>query len=641
MIEPELFITKMENRWVNQLGNVSSSALRKVWKQLADIFNTHIQNHTSTTKRKQWTVLQPPTGSGKTQGTVVYCSLLSTLFKDEDHPGVLIITRLREDAEAIANQINTATGSYSAIAYHSKRKSEVKLKDLCKWPVVVITHRAYELALDYLGQDGTIQDTWPYFHDWKEGTRSLVVIDEALDIIEHSQASLDGLRQTLGVIPQGIRKKYPEEVAAIEYMVDLLDEIENKTSGSQSPEFIARTDKLRIHETPDFTALRAAMMDFIKYDNLIGKDDEIERRRLANIHDKRLLSLHNIFRSWTYYARCESQHTFNTARLLVPEDVKGAVVLDATATSNVMYQLFDEAQVIVPPPHSRTYRNVTLHVSRGHKVGKRYMSQNADTVSAELISELNTKLKDRKVFICTHKPIEHCLVAKATNFELKTGHWGAVDGVNHWKDCDAAVMFGLPYRPDTWTANVFMALQGAQTTEWLRSEDNRSWGEHTDIRQALKTGQMITNLVQAINRVRCRKTIDSDGNCEATDIFILLPDNSLSDELIEGIKREMPDIQVEDWNIKAAKSKEKQPKASRYEEALKKYIENMEVGRKSIGAVRQSLGASSKTMERLRAKLRDSSSSVSTVMQDNSVSYVTQGKGRASKTWLVKEWTTS
>ena len=151
---------------------------------------------------------------------------------------------------------------------------------------------------------------------------------------------------------------------------------------------------------------------------------------------------------------------------------------------------------------------------------------------------------------------------------MKTGHWGKVDGSNEWKDCNTAVIFGLPYRPDTWSANVFMACQGPQETEWLRGEE-RSFNGHVDIRQSLKTGQMIVDIVQAINRVQCRKVIDDQGNCPETDIYMLLPKGHLAEEILQGIRHEMPEINIiEDWDYLSQKHKQKRPRRSNHESAL-------------------------------------------------------------------------
>jgi len=57
-----------------------------------------------------------------------------------------------------------------------------------------------------------------------------------------------------------------------------------------------------------------------------------------------------------------------------------------------------------------------------------------------------------------------------------------VDGSNDWKDYDTVVIFGLPYRPKNSFENLFQAFQGSQSTEFLNSQGNRPFKEHSDFR---------------------------------------------------------------------------------------------------------------------------------------------------------------
>ena len=630
MIDPREFTNEMEKYWSRKLGNVPSEALRKVWFQQAKVFGRYA---IGITHRDEWTVLQPPTGSGKTQGTIVYCSMLPKVAGDS-HPGVLIVTRLKTDADQIAEQINALSEEKQAVAYHSGTKDRLKITDLKKHPVLVITHRAYELALDLLGQDGRIQQTWSFFYDWKDKNRRLVVIDEALDIVEHSQAALEGLRQTEATLSQSIRKRFPVEVQCLNEVVDILDSYEKRTRKEKVKEHRILESLIKEGTVPDFTALRQIMREEIRYDQLLCKTDNLEQQRLRELHDSRIRDLNNIIKSWIYYAHTEYQPTLNTARLLVPDNVQGAVVLDATASSNVLYDLFKPAEVISPPPGSRNYQNVTLHVSRGHKVGKRFMKNKAKELSRELIGELNERLgENRKVFICTHKDVEPVLDSYEPRFNLMTGHWGAVDGSNDYRDCDTAVIFGLPYRPNTWSANVFMALEGPQATEWLQESDKRSWKGYEDIRKSLKNGQIITSIIQAINRVRCRKVTDPEGNCPDTDIYLMLPDDGIAEEILEGIKKEMPWIKTREWNFSSAK---RQVKRSNHESALSKFIINMNIGRQAISIVKRTLGMSNATCERLISRMKDERSDLYKAMTKVGAKYISEGP--AKRAFIVKEW---
>lgn len=632
MIDPNTFVNEMERHWLTRLGNVSSPALRQVWQQLANAFNDHIADHENPKRRSRWTVLQPPTGSGKSQGTAVYCGLLSRMLQVHEHPGVLIVTRLIADADLVAHEVNTQAGREVAASYHSE--SVHKLSDMQHFPVLVITHRAYELALDRLGKDGSIQQTWPYFHNGPNGTRKLVVIDEALDIVEHSQGELEGLRQTLAALPQNVQQQFPYEASAIKAVCEIMERMEaiNKTRGAPEKEKMLLKRMVTQGTPPNFDGLRAALHG-IAFDYQTGRKDPLERERLRKMHDARIKALHNIFRSWVYYARVETAHTLNTACLLIPDDTKGAVVLDATASSNVLYELFDDAQVLIPPEGSRNYQNVTLHVSRGHKVGKVYMRNNAPEVTQRLLANLNEHLAGRKVFVCCHKDVEPILASHGAAFEMMTGHWGSVDGSNAYRECDTAVIFGLPYRPDYWTANVFFALRGPQDTPWLTGTE-RPFGEHKDIRNALKVGQMVVEIVQAINRVRCRKVIDELGNCPETHIYILLPNDAVADEILSGIVHEMPGVQVKAWELDAAK---RGVRRSNHEAALMTFIKNLDVGRYAVTHIRNVLGISATAWNHIAPKLRDDAEQLAQALRTAGVRYEVSRAGKTSRAFLIKD----
>lgn len=287
------------------------------------------------------------------------------------------------------------------------------------------------------------------------------------------------------------------------------------------------------------------------------------------------------------------------------------------------------------PPNARSYRNVTLHVSKGHAVGKTTLLKKIKDEGPKLISNLQRELAPyRKVFLCCHKWVEPQLKGYDTGFaQFDTSHWGAVDGENRWKDFDTAVIFGLPYRDRVWSANTFMALHGPQPTEWLNAEGNRPFQSYPDIRHALEVGQLVVNLVQAVNRTRNRKVIDAQGNCPPADIYILLPGDATGEEVLEGIEREMPGLKVVDWNYTAARRK---PRRSNFEEALVSYAGVMQAGVRSASDIRRDLGIPHATWDRLVAKMKDQTSELSGRLLKQGVRYTVTGNGKRLRAHLAK-----
>jgi hypothetical protein len=128
---PSIFVAAMSKHWTQKLNNVSSPALCATWDQLAHTFDRQIVAH-GTPEGQRWKVLQPATGTGKTQGLAVYCSLLDAA----DHPGVLIVTRLKTQADGIAADINAMAGKPgTALAYHGDNR--VPVTELPLSPVLI------------------------------------------------------------------------------------------------------------------------------------------------------------------------------------------------------------------------------------------------------------------------------------------------------------------------------------------------------------------------------------------------------------------------------------------------------------------------------------------------------------------------
>lgn len=634
IIETNAFIQTMDKHWTETLGNISSTNLHKAWIQIASAFNSHIESHDNPNAVDTWTVLSPPTGSGKSQGTAVYCSMLSKLPL-HDRVGTLIVTRLKTDADSMANTINTLAGKQAAIAFHTDSK-DIPLSDLWQFDVVVITHKAYELALDKLGSHGQIQQTWGFFHQYgNEGnSRKLVVIDESLDIVEESQGNLEGLRQTLAAIPQALREKHLTAVQGINTLVGVLESMTSSTEGISTQEAILLGDCIQQGSPPDYSELRADLRK-VRFDLQNGKSDTYECGRMLQIHDNRIKQIDTIFRSWSYYAKLpNSGHTLNTARLLVPDNSKGAVVLDATAIHDVIYELFDKVELIVPPVGVRNYSNVNLHISYGHKQGKVYMRNNAKELCDTLVNELSTVIpSNSNVFVCCHKDTEAILKTyEPERFKLSVGHYGAVDGSNEWRDCDTAVIFGLPYLPDTWTANAYFALQGVKDTEWLQS-DSRPYGNHLDIRDALKTGHIVSSVVQAINRIRCRKVTDNLGNCPNANVYLMLPKGAGGKAILEGILKSMPRVNLKEWTFTGATRKLRR---SNYEEALTTFAKNMYTGKEPCSTLKKTLGIPQSTWDRLVVKLTDKTSDLNAILTALGVSYITARSGSSTKAYLAK-----
>jgi hypothetical protein len=223
-LSPVHFANAMEARWTSVLKNKASPALRSLWTHMAGAFGGHILRHDDPEHRTKWVVLDPPTGSGKTQGIMLYCSMMANIPADR-HPGVLIVTRLIHDADTIAAEINKLSNKTNyAVSHHSEKGQLAPRDTLGEYPVLVITHSAYSTALSGLHDEQAFNQTWPYFYDWQGEGRRLVVVDEAPALAQQFQIGLDGLRQTYAALPQTFRDKHAVDSAVIGDLVQILEE---------------------------------------------------------------------------------------------------------------------------------------------------------------------------------------------------------------------------------------------------------------------------------------------------------------------------------------------------------------------------------------------------------------------------------
>ena len=594
-IPPDQFASAMKAHWTNPntLKNVSSPALVDLWTVMAKTFNKAIEGNDHSAINNpfaegKWMVLSPATGSGKTEGCRIYSAMQAVANLHRSSPnkvGILIVTREIEQADTLARDIQTSftelcppealkrrdtveggINSTVALARHSNAP-EVTLDDIRRTDVLVITHASYVLALDSLSRN--VQDRWSSLIEWDHGQRKLVVVDETIsNMVEEYRLELDHLTSTVGDIPHDIRDKFPGQIRLLNSVVQVLQtirekakalkEVDDDTSHSDAAVWNAAAQRapelaqawVEASKFADMSELRKA----VKADRdsraakWSGQRDAIKARSEAI--DTNLKSVQAICARWAWYARSGKFDTLNASRLVLPEPFPLDVVcLDATARQEVLWELLGKENVIRPklPEGVRSYAQVTLNVARvsGGGLGKTAMIEKGKPRLARIIQHLNKRFEgqsNRKVFMVTHKAIEHHAKDHLITFgKLSVAHWGSLDGKNEWHDHDVAVLFGLSYRMRIWANNLYQAIKGRQGTKWLQNNNV--------LRHEMEVKQLTAGIVQAMNRIRCRKTIDADGNCLPAEVFLVLKEGHEGDAILEGIRKEMPGIVAQPWDF--------------------------------------------------------------------------------------------
>jgi hypothetical protein len=454
------------------------------------------------------------------------------------------------------------------------------------------------------------------------------------NVVDESNATTENLAFVIGHIPLALRAALPEQVAVLEQVHQVLlsyvdlENVDNTMSmlwgEGNAPAGV------------DLDPLRTAMSS-LKYDRLVyGRDNPKDRARLAARVDETLRAVQASLDQFAYYAKTGEQHSINSAALAVPLNTPGPVVLDATARANFLWDLFEDRHVRPPVPvHARDYSNVTLHLARATGLGKYSMVERIKERLPRLKPALERELgPERSVFMCMHKDTEE-VVPKNYGAKFKrfaVGHWGAIDGRNTWQDFDAAVVFGLPYRPQTWSTNVFCALQGAQDDEWLKSSE---WKQYTNVRKEMEDRQLAVSVIQAINRICCRHVIDGDGNCPRADIFVVLPQDRTGEAILDAIRADMPRINVQPWDFDLDEPRVRKPRAGSSHAKLIAYMTEQLPGTVSLSVIQRELMIGKSGLKKLRETLNDKNHETTKALMALGVQYIA-GVGRGAKSYLAK-----
>ena len=618
---PDEFEQRMRVHW-QSLGNECSDALGRSWHTTATIFNRVADG----LERNRWNVLALPTGTGKTQSVAIYCSMLP---KNEEL-GVLIVTPLKLQATEIADQINELAGDSRAIANHTD--SSVGVSAMQHASVLAITHSAYAGSIP-MGEGGLARSNAVRFENWSGGTRRLTIIDETPPTFRPYSTTLQDLAHLHGTILGLTAPNQVSRIPALNALIQGLKEVRATNDGRER--FLERK-VLALFGQVDFAGIYDGLATDDVSEFQFGGVDGIKGSEVRKQCRSILRNLSNIERiGWAWISQKGSIVSVHASEAVLPKEHGGGVILDATANVDLTYELLGDQAVVVPiEPNLRRYGNLSLKIASNQRVGKEYLTKNIRSVWPSVVRGLAKELRtESKILVCCHKDVEPYVRSHATKFsELEVTHWGAINGRNDWSIFDTIVILGLPYLNPIVAADAFMALQGKTNDDWLQSRQSRKFGNHTNIREAYDIGYITKSVIQAVGRVRCRRTIDRAGNCAPTNIFMLLPSGLVGDSITSAMENNMTGIQVNPWHTDLTT---RRVRPSHARQALAHFLMYASPGiytKKLLG--RQ--GFSKTTLDRLIHTLKDKSSPNSLALRELRIEYVSPQRGRGFEAHFVK-----
>lgn len=550
------FARAYEQKWID-FGLVPNDSLRNSWEVLATAFENCIAyNRPFSDEPKKRLVVPIPTGSGKTTGLELYLNHLN-----EDLTA-LVVVYFTEVADKLEQSLNEYIAN-KAIAIHSKNGKTIA--DIGSHQVLIVTHEHFKTRLfsEHLNRD-------------------LIVIDEAIDLIREISIKKEVLNKLNIVISRflSLNSELEDELEIIKGFHSLIDFYNDQIlhmhnlcieQGIENPE-INKTEFL-ISDSQiisDITFLKTREIirhhscSEILSSSRISMDSE---NKLKQELLKALDSIENFFGQWYYYyGSSPNNASLNTAVLELPQ--KSVVILDATAQTNHLYRLFQNVHIYPINVNSRNYENVTLYVANGINVGRGSLLRDKESSAKDLMDNLtNLPLSpDSKMLIVTHKNLKAYIQKYRLDCNYETAHFGNLTGKNDWKDYDIIVIFGLMYKPKPFTLNRHaLAVNPESAIDSNLTTDKQ-------IRKKIEWTDLASEVIQAINRVRCRNTVDTVGNCKNTQVYMALPNDEYGVEIQSEIIRCMPNIQQCEWAFFTEGLRRTSRKKSSYHDPVLTYI---------------------------------------------------------------------
>ena len=589
--------------WQGECNNTPSIELEETWNILFKAFDSCQKNNDNKAPAKR-IVVPAPTGTGKTLSMGYYASQL------DESVGMLIVTSFISEANEIENFINKFSDKNKAAAYHSESSLKYEIDKLKEYQIAVITHNQFIGATDRKQNEvGLDRSRIDKLYNFEGGKRQIVVIDESIETIQETNLEYGDVHLLMTLLNGYIthkdsNKEYKdvinEEINSLNELADLFDKFKSKLGGaSETP--------IDIKEFND--ELKGCNLSFPILKELNNNGELKKHNKAASNESKKgvkeiLNNITTLVKSdWLYYT---NKQRFHTARDAQPEDTT-IVVLDATSSINYYYKIHSNIQMINSiPGNVRSYSNVNLFITDKQKTGKQELT-NKDNI-AEYVNSIATTVdsafSSEKTAVFTFKNIEERLYKFFENKGIKgieSGHFGDLNGKNDYRDCTTLYIIGTPFKPKYVITNIH-ALSTRGYVDCFSNDENVK-----QERVRLEYTLIAADIIQAINRVSCRKVVNKNGDCPNTKVYLTMPDNEeLASTIIYSIKKQMPDIKLGKWDFSLVKSKKRGPKPQ-YEDKLIQAINALDKDT-SFPSIVKDLELSKKQQENLRNRLNKNNS---------------------------------
>ena len=511
-----------------KFGNSTSESLINLWAKVFESFNeVWLRNQSSHIFDKKNIIIPAPTGSGKSLCMRFYAAAIA----NNKERGMMIITKLISEADEAVNQINQWSESTDtvAVAYHSEssyQHNEVMLKD---FPILIITHENF---IRNHHPKSANHSRYKKLAQFKDGERTCIVVDESIELIKHIGVSKD----LIDSLSNKMREPYADKPrAGLEDEYRLLSFLSNNYNNLFLEGDTANRMFTLVGDNKEKLLDRLTEELQLPRNEVIGLFKLKKTLRLTGNNIKNIDHIQFLLDDGLYLYKSGKKIEYRTSSLEMPS--KSMVVLDATANVNKAYDYYEDTDVIALPK-VKTYENVTIMTHKTKSgLGKNALVGQTLKEDQTNINSINLFFMDKgkESVIFTFKDFKEELYEDGIDID----HFGNLTGVNKYKDKEHIIVYGMHYKPRY--VDFDEQYQSLGPRVYL-DDDKKSLIE-------LRNSKIAADIIQMINRGRCRGIADTN---KAPDMIVDLPlpkDKNLREVIINAIRKEMPGV-----NITEAKS---------------------------------------------------------------------------------------
>lgn len=590
MMNKQRIIEDIKNQWIGY-GNalLTNGNLEHNWGQLVDACVAKLNGD------KKLSIIPAETGSGKSLGADTILAHLCAFSEEKALLVVLQKDTARQRADAIremAQRLNPTkvikvSAVYSDTAQDAKGREILgeKLEDITTQnsQLMVVCHAQLSMAAEEAFRGSESSRINNLFGDVTK-RRKLIIVDEEISLVSQFNISKWKLDLLNDWIERLKRSNYSEKYEKLStdahflYQMRLFGQVKkalDKFETSTDPKkWVTMRDE--IGKSKLITATKG-LQDYLKdvyWDRLIlGKNNREVKMQVKELIEGALGGIDVFTRTWSWWDETDS--SARMASLMTTAVLsEGGIILDATAHVNQAYSLLrDESKLIdcevVEMKPIKNYQNCELRYAFTNQSGKGVpeedktpfpttdgMSNRVTAVTNELERQFGGgKAAGKKILILTHKEHEKSIRRAIVRKDIDklfdgwdTCHWGAVTGLNMWKDYDIIFVSSIFFLPPTSITDMALAMLGPAaknyTTEFLQELHRELWLSAAE-----------SALIQAINRIAIRQVIDGEGNVpHNTQIWVVLPRDENGHHMIQSVLGALPGVQVKnDWNFEYRK----------------------------------------------------------------------------------------